>query len=488
MEPPSNTAAVALSLPELVSRILAFCFHVGDGEDPRVCSALVAAIRVNRLWFDCGTEQLWSVPNASIHLRAVPPERQQIYAFKIENVEVWYTDAHRHWSAFRNLEFRRLKRLTATVPSNASFCIHQIKHFCVRSLQSFDFDGPLVSAEMLGLLREKCPNLKYIRLHMHKHPATTAPFAEFIRNMPLLETFVFKAAMAPKSSTCLIDGDLLASLARRKNLTTLQVPWDWPMSAADEASQRLVGLGSDREVRPFPSLVKLTLSAPSNAMQKLALLLKNLGCLRLTVDETDADAIEPLRELVNLTTLEVTFKKAVDIPGASIAALATLSKLEALQMKSLHPILIRITSSFSDADLELVASHWPRLRSLTFGINCAVSASGFQSLGLHCRELRQWEIAGPLQVDELLPIGFRDVVLFPKLEYLRFEGFAGVVYDRDSSWVGLLYFHCLFDYHFPQLKEIVTPHCRIRLNEHAFTETMLYEARHRRAPSFPGGS
>ncbi|TFB04447.1 hypothetical protein CCMA1212_003888 [Trichoderma ghanense] len=472
-----------------------------EGVKPEVVSGCVSILRkagvlaegkgmdanemiVSSLWFDCGIEHLWSARDACIHLLAVSPERRQIYASKMRYMNVWYANEHRHWLAFEGLKFRRLKHFTATVSSILPFGIlTHMMDYCVRSLQTFDFNGPHVSADLLGLLQDNCPNLKHAWFHAHEHPGTTAEFAEFIRNMRFLKVFIFKTASFSNSSRSSIDGDFLSSLARRNSLINLQVPWDWSVDAVDFATRQLGDLGSDGGIGPFPSLEKLSLSAASSAMQKLAPMLRNLSCLRLTVRDADADAIEPLRELVNLRILEVTFRQSAHIPGASLAALATLSKLETLELKPLYSILTKVTSCFSDADLELVASHWPRLRFLSFGVNCAVSARGCRSLALHCRELRRWELAGPLRVDQLLADGLGGVVLFPELEHLRFEGFAGIVYDGDrykkstnmfsSSWVGSSYFHCLLECHFPQLREIVTPHCRIRLSEHAFTEAML---------------
>ena len=124
MEPSSTAATVALSLPELVRKILEFYFGVQYwGDRP----ASVSAIRVNRLWFDCGIEQLWSNPDAYRHLGEVPPERRQIYASKIRNIEVWDSSKHCNLSALEGLEFPRLKHLMTDVPSIDSFNKHQMK-------------------------------------------------------------------------------------------------------------------------------------------------------------------------------------------------------------------------------------------------------------------------------------------------------------------------------------------------------------------------
>lgn len=473
MEPPYGAAVVALSLPELVSEILAFYFNARDWRRPRDNLNYAAAIRVNSLWFDCGIEHLWAIPDAFIYLRIVAPERRQIYASRIKYMSVWYASEQRQIYAFHDLDFRRLKHFTATVPSLTSLDVHEMRHIFVQSLQTFEINGPHVSTDILGLLQDGCPNLKCVRFYTYEHPATTAPFTEFIRNMPCLKIFAFDTSGTLAASDRSIDGDFLLSLARSNELTILQVPWEWSMDAARFASRRLADLESYSNVRPFPSLVDLDLSAPSNAIQTLAPMLRNLSHLHLTVKTADADPIKPLRELINLKSLEVTFRYATDIPGASFTGLATLTKLECLKLKPLHPVLAKVTSCFSDVDLELVAPCWPHLRTLSFGVRCVISARGFRSLAFHCRKLRRWEISGPLKVDELLPDGFAGAALFPELEYLRFDGFAGVIYDRNSSWVGPVYFQCLLGYHFPQLRELVTPHCRMRLDEHAFTEAML---------------
>ncbi|PTB69607.1 hypothetical protein BBK36DRAFT_1165859 [Trichoderma citrinoviride] len=419
MEPSSTAATVALSLPELVRKILEFYFGVQYwGDRP----ASVSAIR------------LWSNPDAYRHLGEVPPERRQIYASKIRNIEVWDSSKHCNLSALEGLEFPRLKHLMTDVPSIDSFNKHQMKPFCVRLLRTFIYHGERVSTELLELLRDNCPNLKHALLSTYKEQPPTASFAGFIQSMPFLETFIFttaRIASTPPSPT--VDGDLLSSLARRSNLVILQLPWPWSRDAAVSATRQLVDVESHREARPFPSLMSLTLSVPSNAMSKLASMLTNLSRLHLVIKTSDGDAIEPLRELVNLTRLQVMFGETVYIPGASLAALATLSKLESLILAPLHPVWINVTSSFSDADLELVASHWPRLHSLVFGIHCAVSGRGFRSLSSHCRELRRWEMSGPLQVDELLSENLGGPPLFPKLEYLRFAGFAGVMYNMNTD-------------------------------------------------------
>ncbi|KAL7823942.1 hypothetical protein V8C26DRAFT_8964 [Trichoderma gracile] len=431
MEPPYSAATVALSLPELVSEILAFYFNPEDCGRAQDHPNYAAAIRVNSLWFDCGIDHLWAISDPFTHLRNVSPERRQIYASRVQHLSVWYANEYRHLSMFDDLEFRRLKHVSATVSSMASLDVYRMTHIFVQSLQTFEFNGPHVSADILELLQDGCPNLKRVGLNTYEYPATTASIAEFIRNMPSLEVFAFETSGTSAASSHSIDGDLLLSLARSKRLTKLQVPWEWSMDAAEFATRRLADMESHSEVKPFPSLMVLNLSAPASAIRTLAPMLRNVSCLHLTVKTADGDPIAPLGELINLKCLKVTFRYAMYIPGASLAGLATLSKLEVLDLKPLHPILTKVTSCFSDADLELVAPCWPRLQSLGFGIKCAVSATGIRVLARHCRELRKWEMVGPLKIDELLPYGFAGAALFPKLECLRFDGFAGVVYDRD---------------------------------------------------------
>ncbi|KAL6875385.1 hypothetical protein HDV57DRAFT_502983 [Trichoderma longibrachiatum] len=473
MESPYNAVAVALSLPELVSVILGCYFSGLEWRQPGDRPNSAAALRVNSLWFDCGIGHLWSDPNACAYLLEVSRKRRQIYASKMEYMSVWFPRDYGPWSVFDGLEFPRLKHFATTIPFNTPSDELEMEHFYVRTLQRFEFDGPLVSADLLRLLQDSCPNLKNVEFHTYKHPTATAPFAEFIRNMRHLETFIFKTAGFATNATRFIDGDLVLSLASRDSLTKLQVPWDWSTDAADSAARRLEDLGTNLDIKPFPALMKLTLCARQNVMRTLAPMLGNLSSLRLMINAPVAGALEPLRELVNLTSLEVTFRRSVNIPGHSLTGLAALSKLESLELRPLHPVWTRVTSSFSDADLELVAAHWPRLRSFGLFIKTAVSGAGFRALARHCRELRRWEMWGPLQVDELLAQGYGGVVLFPELEHLRLEGFAGVDYTMGSSWVGSLYFQRLLEYHFPRLRELITPHCQIQLSEHAFTESML---------------
>lgn len=162
MEPPWSAAAVALSLPEILGIILGFYFTLEDWRDLLEWPASAAPLQVSSLWFDCGIEHLWSARDACIHLLAVSPERRQIYASKMRYMNVWYANEHRHWLAFEGLKFRRLKHFTATVSSILPFGIlTHMMDYCVRSLQTFDFNGPHVSADLLGLLQDNCPNLKH---------------------------------------------------------------------------------------------------------------------------------------------------------------------------------------------------------------------------------------------------------------------------------------------------------------------------------------
>ena len=91
----------ALVLPEILRMILE-CLE--DNED-----ALLSVILVNRMWAEEGLNIYWRAPPV-VALAAVPHDRRQYYADKIEELDFWDEEA-KHSVHFVDLAFPRLSWL-----------------------------------------------------------------------------------------------------------------------------------------------------------------------------------------------------------------------------------------------------------------------------------------------------------------------------------------------------------------------------------------
>lgn len=425
----------ALCLPEILDLIFSFCLDAND------LGTLSKAVQVNRLWFECGTEKLWTSTKATPNLLRVPGDRQQIYASKIFTISFDYTISRRYYDAFKDLKFRRLRELDIF---SYGLDVREIELYCAPLLQKVKFDGCFVQISTLGCLRN-CRELRSIQLRVWRG-LTPQLVLDVLKHLPLLQEASLSHGPVGHTIIGAISGDLLLHLAQSKCVTYLKLPWSWSASAVEQVTIAKDDMG----FTSFPVLESLHLVATAAAIEGAVPLLRNLTSLTLMLEDSDYGAIWHITGLTALTTLSLTFRKTIKISAAAMTALNALSKLRTLIMKpkqrSSNDAPIVIETDFSNDDCEIVASHWPDLRHLSLQLVCArLSTKGLLSLARHCRSLDFCETSQDINLDDLFSDDCNGDALFPQLRTLHFT--QTVKGRHDIPRYVLMYIYFTYPHH-----------------------------------------
>ncbi|KAL7790901.1 hypothetical protein V8C37DRAFT_403286 [Trichoderma ceciliae] len=423
----SATEAV-LSLPEILLTIFKFLFREACTTSlPAATQALSTVIRVNRLWFECGTEELWSGEWAVPQLLRLSPHRRNLYASKIGFLLLDCSQINEFYPKLKDVQFSRLQEVHIGVFRETACDVQCIEPYCVPSLQSFKFSGPDIDIGVLHYLRATCRRLRTFYFYVDNCQITAPLFLEFIRDAPLLQTVVLSVRTGSDSA---VSAELLLYLAQSKNLFDLEIPWRWTAHGIE----RVAAAARHMDFIPFPALEELALSAPSTVIDSLITLVMNLKDLRLIVKDSRVDVLRHVSRLVGLRNLELSFECSTVISVGALSSLRDLPQLESLTLRPLFSLdTTVIESDFSDGDCEALVSHWPSLSYLEFRVQCNLSTNALISIARHCRDLSWYELSQALDTRDFFSSDY-DEILFPKLISLQVGGLVGEEIMR-SVWI-----------------------------------------------------
>lgn len=414
----SATQAV-LSLPEMLFTIFSFCINK---EEKKPFNTLCAVIRVNRLWFELGTDMLWADNTASHYLFSLPQHRGIIYAPKLRLLTFSRFRIHEYFRKVKDYPFGRLKEFRIESTQKTDCNSQYLKPFLGPLTHTFRLRGPHMNMSMLRCLQKNCPQLTTICLQLKKTNISMELFRQFVQKVPFLKSVTFTYPHWETSRPS-VSAELLIQLAQSQRLHDLFLPWDW----MDDNLKRLAAAVRDKDFSPFPALAELKLVAPTTAIYTLAPLVENIGEIHLTLIDSKVDVCRHVSRLVSLHTLSLFTTDPTVITAADLFWLRSLSRLKNLILRPLIHMRLQnsdLESDFSDHDCDALFSHWPLLHYLEFRVECPLSTNALESLGRHCRNLAWCELSMCLNTQNLFATDY-GYVLFPELISLRLGPLLG---------------------------------------------------------------
>lgn len=375
------------------------------------------AIRVNRLWFEIGSRELWALQESIDWLLGVPPNRRQIYAYNIVNVSVHWQHLELYHNEYKGVIFERLANLTAQI--NSDYEIEHVKPYLVPSLRFFGlYCDQVLESEVFYHLARSCPYLKYLLIHSSRILATSESISRFIRHAP----FLISVEVSIRGSTAgSLDVELASSLAKCSRLEILRLPWCWTESVV----KQVLATEWQSWVVPFPKMKDINLLATSKAFRQLAPLIAKTRRLTLTVKDSTEDVIPHLLILKDLKSLTINYEQDTFIPTSSMMGLCTLSQLSELRLNTIPDRApnFDVWSDLSDIGYEALALGLPNLSYLRLSAHCDISTKALELFLRHCPVLKRCDILQHLDTTELFTSPPGDLE-FPQLDTLLL-GVAG---------------------------------------------------------------
>lgn len=395
-----------LTLPEILINI----FDTLESDQ----ATLAAAIRVNKLWFDCGIRVLWREATP-VALADVGPTRAQIYASKITSLQFSSDEDGLRHAGFIHLQFSSLKSITLDSyrpPHDNSYAIQQ---YFSPALQRLAFYGGTLNEALLTDIRDKCWRLKTLLIDSPGEEIQPAFFTSFISQYATLEhmTFMFGAGH-------LITEELMEHLAQRSNLQSLSIGKPWPTLLSQKIAKDIPD--------PFTTLKKLQLKLASAAVQPLVsmLKLKSIKNLGLSIQDAEEPVLCHIASLSSLTSLFVQFDVPTELSKADILSVGALHSLTELTIAPNivydNSSLSSLNSGFSHDDFDKMCSNLHQLRTIRFDVQADLSAAILLSLSKYCPLLKDCRFPYHLDIPGL-KLETHQTVLFPNLISLDIGSF-----------------------------------------------------------------
>ncbi|POR32481.1 Uncharacterized protein TPAR_07313 [Tolypocladium paradoxum] len=394
---------LALTLPEILVNV----FELLESHAP----SLVAAIRVNKQWFACGTDVLWREPPLEA-LADVKEDRRQVYAAKIRALSFFGGDDNAYHARFQHLQFSSLRRVSLDVYRRDEGGGYHIRQYIQPSLEEFLLYGSDLDDELLHHVQNTCRRLQRILMDSPGQRVTASSFFNFISGCNSLKHMEFECGMDH-----LLTDELLLHLAHRASLSSLAI--------GKACSKQVLEQISTHISEPFKELQTLHMPVPSSAVPLLVELVKHATSLDLAVRDADIPVTRIISAKADLHALSLSFAVPTELSRNDILSLQALSRLERLSIgpEDMYDaaVVTAFSSGFSDSDFDELCSKLPFLRRIEFKVQCNLSAAALESLSTHCPLLE--ECTMPQVVDlQALSLDARQAVMFPHLRLLELGG------------------------------------------------------------------
>lgn len=443
----------ALRLPEILSHVLTHLPH----------APLAAALRVNRLWFECGLAVLWWEPPctalAALTTITTDPARRALYAAQVMSLPFNGDDEGALHVVLQDLAFPRLRSLSLDSYRPADGGAYPLTQYFSPALRELHFYGGMMSAATLDALRVNCSaGLRELLIeNLDLSAVTAAELHRLLAGCPALERLVLMFGMGP-----LMTEDLLVHLAGRTGLASLSVRG---REYGVEAWERVA---AEVEGTPFPQLTTLDVALPAAAVAVLVPLLPQcLNALALSLSSPGGPSptaaalvqmlpditalasmsihgsgagwpsvVRPLAALTGLRQLDLQYPDGTPLPRDELLALGQLTMLESLSIfPAYHPQYEDLWSyepGFTTEDFITVFTAMKKLDLLRFEVQCRVSEAALYALAKGCPELRSCVMLNVFDLREM-DAGLGEGVVFPSLLTMELGGLEEPTFDDPEA-------------------------------------------------------
>lgn len=387
-------AAQVLNSPELLSLILQ-CFQQ-QTDDERFyenCltrSTLAKAARVNPMWFELATRELWSYEREEgpslKDLLKIQRTRRQLYASRIISMDV--PRESQHTRRIAALEFPRLKNLSAScVGTRDGPSATTVKQRLCATVESVSLcswaDG--FDKDLLRTLNSRCPQLRSITLeNINTAESDLSPkdLNDFFGKLSLES--VITDIQPP-----LMNGNLLLTFGRMENLKMLFITTELSME------QIPTGLLVE-DYTFFPNLDSADLILDREAVELAFLAFRTASSINFCI-ECEPDEKMPmfthLKQMKNLKELVIELAgEETCLHANDLYCLNTLNQLKTLRIGPTeldYDVFVEFDGEESELDLQFVFSGLSRLKHLDWQVPSGdVSAETLSLLSRCCPKLK----------------------------------------------------------------------------------------------------
>lgn len=435
MEQSHHATRAVLDHPEILRRIL-------DNLIPR---RLCSPARVCKRWFEVATDILWYEISPD-HLELVEPSRQQLYADKIQAVEVTSHDMapDSPFKDITHLKFPKLKYI--------DFCNFHSADVDYELLVPFENPAPSIlfmmectlGAAFLDYVAKTWPNIREITLSDIGAETSAAGMVRLISAYPALT----RVDLQDLGQLTVMDDIFLHCARNSSELQTLVLGDKVTAAAAEKAMSG--------ESLPFSKLKTLDIRMSREGFTLLTPCLERLTSLTLEASDGNSRNLHSVAKLTALQVLRVYYAEYIPLARSDVMALTALENLKVLHLHCADNAGAECTEivaeelDFMDRDLQELVSHLPLLHDINFGWDCIFTSKALDHLSDYCPELRSCTL--PADIDFAgLRLDDRGGCAFPKLRDLS----LGSLYVPLDKSAPSLYpdfdFEGAISSHFPRL-------------------------------------
>jgi hypothetical protein len=433
----------AFLLPEIVAIVL----EIGETEP----GFLFNCLTVNKIFFDEACRILWETCDSSGHgqpqdpkirtlgnmvLRAdAGPERAQLYADHIQNLDFRYedddfekTDARWH-PVLRKLKFPKLRSLYL-YPSDAAKSFNTgdaLLHYAQPNLQFFDAScATQLSNGFLERLITQSPGLQELHLRSDDDTISKSDLERCLSKASNLEQFVLETGKEKVWSSA-----TFMQMSRCPKLYSFNIP--------ELIEEEWIGaLGSPVACDPFPDLQHVTAGMTTGAVERLSMLRPNIESLRISNKGLGStqDMLAAASRFPQLKFFTFSPDVGSHLTGQEMTQIAQgCPNLEEFKIGD-DKTPLPTTTGVTDDVIRSLAQALPKLQELhlTFSSDTRPSIGAtITSLSRHCPDLALVEMS--CQRDWMSVMSVPDEVSFPNLNSLTLHLPNKVISDEDRNAV-----------------------------------------------------
>ena len=415
----SSACSQALGLPEIVASIL---------EQLHCKPSLFAALRVNRLWAHEATMVLWRVkPPIHSLIKISNVERRQYYANMISSLEA-YEPVVGNLDHQLNACFPRLTELsTLSLHEGDRQALYQFLQPSLRSLRLIEMQPRL---KLLLQIATRCPGLLKLSLTWSRHPFPLCDLVWFLDLMPSLTNILLHYGtldLIPSLNHIPLDDGTDAKLhLHLASRSSLQELYMLGPALREDAAMKILATVTN----PYSELRRLSWGAEDKAFRCLARHLSNLNVLKLTLVDTSDDILCAISDCANLASLHVCFMGDSYVPAKGLLAVAR--KCSHLRVFILQKTSSTDGGSITDDIIRQVATYLPTMTCFRLGIKTSLTIKSLIYLGDRCTKLRECELNGDFDLEQLCRPNLAP--LSPQLKLLELSKVSdNIPYERAMS-------------------------------------------------------